>query len=1172
MPYDIDDSYRSKSGLNYQTNVMFKYISDNRVNVSGNRVPIIFTIAVVLYRDDINEFRRRLWEGLFMSSENNKQAFLRFLTIRRPQLASDIFWSLEKAEEHLRKCGFLTGSMYDGISLDRIENYESIIMKDNNFIKRYKGMIRFLKMGFSVMKEYLIADSVSMQSKTDISGNQTRVNPNYITVGQSISNFVTKTETLENNSIESFSIPISFVYYNRTVDGFESWVDLYVKFMKILWAEKGRQLSTYMGRSFVNMQTVDIGNLNTSKKMIKPKRIADNVFIETNLACREIINRIKAVLDKTLIPVKRFVITYKIPISIDSVTESVNQNSKTTSGLESESTSISDSITNKGKSFKKWLVEEEHLSTGTATVYITSLNIMEKMAESSQLTSSRLISAESYVEAYKTCQYLYKSKDFLSLNINTQREYKSALQKLLKYLKTNSSVAIVPEEEKSVKFTVVSSDNTDIREQIVDFTKYQDYAYTKPTRFHYDGICISAIKSWTDLYTELFTFLWKKHTSELEAYIGKNFVGGNRIDLGTGEMRAKMTAPKMIKNNYVDDVYIETNLSAKDIISRIKSILEICYISLEDVEIKYVKRDNAAQRALDSKKTLSTNKPITSLGNGFIDWLIRDVGLTERTSKNYYGTIVRAERLARDENLRSQRIITADSYNEATVTYKELLENDRFLDLNASSHNSFTAAINKYLKYIQIGSPVSQSTASKYDKELVEHCLTLIREKFTNGVKRGSVIAEKKFRSAYAEKYGTSIPDWIDLDGLLSQNTLEYSGKFYCVNTELTDFIRKLLVNYPTESDMAFFYSVFYEKNMNALTQLGVYSEEMLKVVLKREFPDYHYKTNYFTTRRGLTLVQVVNTAYRADVCLSLDELQERLPYVDGEKMLSILSRGDSGFVRIADGKYVMESRMYIVQSDVEQSRQIIENDIRTQGYSFITRIIVEESEYKNPEINKSALQHVLFDYYLANDFSKNQTLIAPPGKADSVLNILKNYCKQHRRITLEEVEEYEKELTGEKTARRSLNAAVSSMIRVGEDTFAERVDFDVAAVDKVIESFIYGKKIISLANVTSFSAFPDVEEYAWNSCLLASYLRRYSQQWGYIGEEHEKKSIGAIFDKALTFESYDDAIAKAVASSGVELTQEEVSYFLLHNEYRLRNKDFKDIISKAYQIRMREE
>lgn len=252
----------------------------------------------------------------------------------------------------------------------------------------------------------------------------------------------------------------------------------------------------------------------------------------------------------------------------------------------------------------------------------------------------------------------------------------------------------------------------------------------------------------------------------------------------------------------------------------------------------------------------------------------------------------------------------------------------------------------------------------------------------------------------------------------------------------------------------------------------------------------------------------------------------------------------------------------------MERSKEVVDNDLKNQGYSFTTNLIVESSEYDNPEINQSALQLVLFDNYLSNDYSRPRTLIAPFGEAISITDVLINYCKQHKKITLQQIEEYETELTGEDKARRSLNAAVSAMIRVDKD----HIDFNTEAVDKAIEPFIGNRKIISLKNVTSFSTFPDVEEYAWNSFLLASYLRHYSKRWGYIGDEAKKKSVGVIFDKKQNYDSYDDALAQAVASSGIELIQEDVSYFLIHNEYRLRTTDFKDIISKAYQIRMREE
>ena len=802
--------------------------------------------------------------------------------------------------------------MYEGLSLESLERLESIISKDNIFVKKHSGMFNYLKIGFSVLKEYVKADasnekqvelfSDKSESNKDTADNQTLINQKSISAHDSV-NIELKTETLENNSINASSIPVSFVYYNRTVNVSESWVDLYTKFMKIFWLEKGRQLSTYIESSFVNELIIDIGDVNTAKYMQKPKRIADNVFIETNLNYREIMNRIKAVLDKTAVPAKRFSITY------------------------------------------------------------------------------------------------------------------------------------------------------------------------------------------------------------------------------------------------------------------------ISYIKKTDIMSRVVSEPQKSPERVSSKSSSSS----------YIEWLVKTCKLAEITARHYYSSVRRAEEIAKEQELVSQRLLTADNYDEAEATYHELLKNSKFVSMNESAHNGFTASINKYLQYLLSGgtktdTSMSQPVKIRYNEELIEKCLDVLRESFSNGIKKGADIAKRRFCNAYNNKYGTALPESVNLDDLFSESTLEYDGKFYATSTELTDFIGGLLQNYPIGSYMLFFYDTFYDKHISELSKLGVYSSEMLKSVLKREFPGYYYKTSHFSTSRGLTLEQMVSIAYGENICMTIEKLQECLPYIDKGQILPVLSRSGSGFVRIEDGKYANESRINIVQSDIDQSRTIIKDDIRSQGFSFTTQLIVEESEYENPEIPISALQIVLFDKHLSNEFSRNRTLIAPLGETDSMVNVLKSYCKKHRKITLEEVESYEKELTGEDNARRSLRVVSETMIRVTADTFVDEINFDVDSVDNAIEPFLSNRKIISLKNVTSFSAFPDVEDYIWSSYLLSSYLKRYSKQWGYIGEEHKKKSVGAIFDKSLMFENYDDAMAQAVADSGIELTQEEVSFFLRNNEYRLRDADFKDIISKAYQIRMREE
>lgn len=530
-------------------------------------------------------------------------------------------------------------------------------------------------------------------------------------------------------------------------------------------------------------------------------------------------------------------------------------------------------------------------------------------------------------------------------------------------------------------------------------------------------------------------------------------------------------------------------------------------------------------------------------------------------------------------------------YEDMSIDFVDSIESliihdSRFMKKYNGMIHYLKTGLSVMKEYIESGSESWQdNTVSKADKmtdfqtknrlfssEIVDRCLILIKDRFPNGIKKGTEIAKRKFMASYFEKYNADFPYDADYDFFLSQITLEYADKYYAIDKNLISFIREQLSAYSDNSEMLFFYSTFYNTYISEFSQLGIYSDGMLKAVIKKVFPNYFYYTNYFATRRGLTIEQVVNSAFSKNYSLSIDDLKKKLPFIESKQILPVLSRTGSGFIRSENGRYIMTKQVKIALSDVEQSKKVIDNDLKDQGYSFTTSLIVEDSEYDNPEINQSALQLVLFDNYLSNNYSRNRTLIAPFGEAISITNVLINYCKQHKRITLQEIEEYEIEMTGEDKARRSLNAAASAMIRVDKETFIDHMDFNIEAVDNAIEPFIGSRKIISLKNVTSFSTFPDVKEYAWSSFLLASYLRLYSKRWGYMGDEAKKKSVGVIFDKKQNYDSYDDALAQAVASSGIELTQEDVSYFLLHNEYRLRTTNFKDIISKAYQIRMREE
>lgn len=137
--------------------------------------------------------------------------------------------------------------------------------------------------------------------------------------------------------------------------------------------------------------------------------------------------------------------------------------------------------------------------------------------------------------------------------------------------------------EKSVKEEFVES-NVGNK---VDFNNLTNLAYTKPLSISYFDEKITDLRSWTDLYVKFISFLYEDYPDGLP--IGEYFHGAGRIDFGDYSMSEDMVAPKQI----CDNLYVETNLSATNIVSKIKALLDHCLIDYENIVIYYESKDSS---------------------------------------------------------------------------------------------------------------------------------------------------------------------------------------------------------------------------------------------------------------------------------------------------------------------------------------------------------------------------------------------------------------------------------------------------------------------------------------------------------------------------------------------------------------------------------------------------
>ena len=91
---------------------------------------------------------------------------------------------------------------------------------------------------------------------------------------------------------------------------------------------------------------------------------------------------------------------------------------------------------------------------------------------------------------------------------------------------------------------------------------------------------------------------------------------GGRIELTTEDQQMIMFAPKKVANT---NLVLETNISASNMISKVRFWLEICNVDFENVEINYVKKAAVgSSRRTEEKPTAKedSNVLIVELGNG----------------------------------------------------------------------------------------------------------------------------------------------------------------------------------------------------------------------------------------------------------------------------------------------------------------------------------------------------------------------------------------------------------------------------------------------------------------------------------------------------------------------------------------------------------------------------
>lgn len=183
-----------------------------------------------------------------------------------------------------------------------------------------------------------------------------------------------------------------------------------------------------------------------------------------------------------------------------------------------------------------------------------------------------------------------------SLGFQSKRNINAACRALelyLVYLKTNENGSVEEAEADEDESSIEITSAPEILD--VDFGVSKSYAHTKPVSCTYKNQPLY-LSGWNAVFHTLVQKIYNDYKAVFP--VGQSLSSSSRIDTG---MSDGMIYPKEI----ADGIYLECNVNATGVIKKLRSLMDICGMSYEDIRIQY---RITGKDANDSTKTDVQNR------------------------------------------------------------------------------------------------------------------------------------------------------------------------------------------------------------------------------------------------------------------------------------------------------------------------------------------------------------------------------------------------------------------------------------------------------------------------------------------------------------------------------------------------------------------------------------
>lgn len=779
-------------------------------------------------------------------------------------------------------------------------------------------------------------------------------------------------------------------------------------------------------------------------------------------------------------------------------------------------------------------------------------------------------------------QMIEQNKVFRFLHKREMKKISTAMKHYVTYAKEiyknecedndATSLETVVIEDTEINAITVDKENSkqeNPREwNVVSFSNIDNLAYTHPVYASYFGEEIQNISSWKQLYVNAFKKIYDDYADRIPVNQSFNGVNG-RSDFCTSENYASMSAPREI----VDGKYLETNLSATDIVRKIKRILEICLVDDENLLIKYEKEINSQPSETANSRTRSVKN---ANSEAFFEWLNSVQGMAIPTCNSYVSAVNTAERYAVKNGFQHCQLYTNDLY-EAQATVNELFNNKYFVEYNNQQHNRFRAGINKLLMYIENGdeTPTHQS-----DLINLEPFITILIERFSKGYRMGSHLELKKFKRYWEELYGNALE--MDDDSItksIAKCGIVHEEKVYMPQKMLDEEMKTKLLSYINDSfrlgKKIIYYEALFKEFSEDFLDHCMYNADMLKGYLT-----YINDGSYYTNKNFISAEATVNVSTYDEVknCLvqqatpmEYDEIFSILSHIPEQKIKNILAQYNE-FISNGRNEYFHISIAALSDEEIEDIAIIIQSSIdekRFIGGNELIDSVKKKYPYiieRNALLSDKGLRDAI-GYKLRERFSFKGNIISSQGQALSMMEVFADFCKHRESFTLDELKVLKQELD----TVIYFEAVYDNSLRISQNEFVAKshAAFKPEETDAVINRFCEGD-YIAIGKIQQFGLFPDAG-FNWNSFLLEHYVAMYSPNYKLIHSNYnEGVCVGGIVKKLSDIDTLDELIIDLLAKSGLPLQKDVALQYLCDEGYLARRSysGIEQLLIKAKELR----